>query len=72
MQALCQLSQQHSVLYVSGEESLQQISLRARRLELPADNLHLLAETQVERILTIAQQQKPKVLVVDSDSNYIY
>lgn len=66
LQALAQLSQQHSVLYVSGEESLQQISLRARRLELPADNLHLLAETQVEQILTIAQEQHPKVLVIDS------
>ncbi len=66
LQALSQLSQQHSVLYVSGEESLQQISLRARRLELPADNLQLLAETQVEQILTIAQQHHPKVLVIDS------
>lgn len=66
LQALSQLSQNHSVLYVSGEESLQQISLRARRLELPADNLQLLAETQVEQILTIAQQQQPKVLVIDS------
>ncbi len=66
LQALSQLSQQHSVLYVSGEESLQQISLRARRLELPADNLNLLAETQVETILAIAQQHRPKVLVIDS------
>ena len=54
------------MLYVSGEESLQQISLRARRLELPADNLNLLAETQVETILSIAQQHRPKVLVIDS------
>jgi DNA repair protein RadA/Sms len=66
LQALAQLSQQNSVLYVSGEESLQQISLRARRLDLPADNLNLLAETQVETILSIAQQHRPKVLVVDS------
>lgn len=66
LQALTQLSLQHAVLYVSGEESLQQISLRARRLELPADNLHLLAETHVEQIIAIAQQQKPKVLVIDS------
>ena len=66
LQALSQLSQHHEVLYVSGEESLQQISLRARRLELPADKLQLLAETQVEQIISIAQQYRPKVLVVDS------
>lgn len=66
LQAVCHLSQQMKVLYVTGEESLQQVTLRARRLGLPENNLLLLADTQVERILTLAQKEKPRVLVVDS------
>jgi DNA repair protein RadA/Sms len=66
IQTLCYLSQHVKVLYVTGEESLQQVTLRARRLGLPEDNLLLLADTQVERILTIAQKEKPRVIVVDS------
>jgi len=66
LQATCKLSQVHKVLYITGEESLQQVSLRAHRLELPVENVGSLAETQVERIIQIAKQQAPKVLVVDS------
>ncbi len=66
IQTLCFLSQQLKVLYVTGEESLQQITLRARRLGLPEDQLLLLADTQVERILKLAQEEKPRVLVIDS------
>lgn len=66
LQAVCNLSQTMPVLYVTGEESLQQVTLRARRLGLPEKNLMLLADTQVERILKLAQQEKPVVLVVDS------
>lgn len=66
LQTLCQLSLQCSALYITGEESLQQVTLRARRLGLPQEQLHLLAETQVERIIAIAQQKKPQVMVVDS------
>lgn len=66
LQTLCHLSQELKVLYVTGEESLQQVTLRARRLGLPENNLLLLADTQVERILKCAQQEKPGVLVVDS------
>jgi len=66
LQALCNLGQKHKVLYVTGEESLQQIAMRARRLELPQDQLCLLAETQVEKIITIAAQEKPDVIVIDS------
>jgi DNA repair protein RadA/Sms len=51
---------------VSGEESPEQISLRASRLGLAGDGLHLLPETCVERILPLAQQQQPDVMVVDS------
>ncbi|MEI8055567.1 MAG: DNA repair protein RadA [bacterium] len=66
LQALCNLGKRHKVLYVTGEESLQQIAMRARRLELPQDQLCLLAETQVERIIAIATQEKPDVIVIDS------
>lgn len=66
LQTVCFLSQHMKVLYVTGEESLQQVTLRARRLGLPEDNLLLLADTQVERITALAQKEKPGVLVVDS------
>lgn len=66
LQTLCHISQSHSALYITGEESLQQVTLRARRLGLPEDKLGLLAETQMERILAIAEREKPHVMVMDS------
>lgn len=53
-------------LYVSGEESAQQISLRGRRLDLALDKIRLLTETHVERILTVAGIEAPSVMVIDS------
>ena len=53
-------------LYVTGEESLQQVSMRANRLELPTDKLRLLTETCIERIIELANVEKPEVMVVDS------
>ncbi|MBB72383.1 MAG: DNA repair protein RadA [Legionellales bacterium] len=66
LDAVAQMSQQHKALYVTGEESLQQVTLRARRLSLPEDELLLLAETQVEKIIHHAQKQQPTVMVIDS------
>lgn len=66
LQTLANLSLQYKVLYVTGEESLQQVALRAKRLQLSTDRLQLLAETQVESILMHAQQENPRVLVIDS------
>lgn len=68
LQALCNLSATHTTFYATGEESLQQVALRAQRLGLKQSNLRLLAETQVERIIALAQQQKPQpqIMVVDS------
>lgn len=66
LQNLCDISQNRSVLYVTGEESPRQISLRGNRLDLNVDKLRLLAETCVERITNIAQQEKPSLMVVDS------
>ena len=53
-------------LYVSGEESASQIALRAKRLKLAAGSLRLLTETDVDRIIEIANQQRARLLVVDS------
>ncbi len=68
LQVLVNLSQSMPVLYVTGEESLQQVSLRAKRVGLPADELKLLAETQVGKIIAATQQESPmpQVLVIDS------
>lgn len=55
-----------SCLYVTGEESPQQVALRGKRLGLEAEGLKLLAETQVERILSLAEKERPGVMVVDS------
>jgi len=55
-----------SVLYVSGEESLQQIAERANRLKLPADKIMMLMETSVQRICDLLETIKPQILVIDS------
>ena len=66
LQTLCHLGRSMTALYVTGEESLQQVAMRAQRLGLPTDQLQMLSETSVENICTTAQSLKPKVLVVDS------
>ena len=66
LQTLCQLAQQMPALYITGEESPQQVAMRARRLQLPVDQLRLMSETSVEAIQAAAEQHQPKVLVVDS------
>jgi DNA repair protein RadA/Sms len=66
IQTLSILSAQVATLYVSGEESADQISLRAARLELDSGKLRLLTETSVERILALAAAEQPRVMVVDS------
>ena len=66
LQCLALISQQHEVLYVTGEESPQQISMRARRLSLPAEQLKLLSSTCVEEIIAQAGSLKPAVMVIDS------
>lgn len=66
LQALCALTQSQAGLYVSGEESLQQISMRAQRLAVQSPKFKLVAETSVERIIDFATQEKPNVMVVDS------
>ena len=53
-------------LYVSGEESAQQISLRGRRLGLALDKIRLLTENNLERILSVISSERPEVVVIDS------
>ncbi len=54
-------------LYVTGEESLQQVAMRAHRLGLPTDNLNMLSETSIEQICLIAEEEEqPKLMVIDS------
>ncbi|KAA8982509.1 MULTISPECIES: DNA repair protein RadA [Gammaproteobacteria] len=66
LQVLCELARSQSVLYVTGEESLQQVALRAKRLELSASGVRMLSETGVERMLEVAGEEKPTIMVVDS------
>ena len=67
LQALTQLAEIHpSILYVSGEESGEQVALRARRLQLATGNLALLAEISLEKILATLSTHQPAVAVMDS------
>ena len=67
LQAIAQIAERNiRVLYVSGEESLQQIAERAHRLKLPANNIMMLAETSVQHICDVANEVKPAILVIDS------
>ena len=66
LQALAHLASHKKVLYVSGEESAQQIALRAKRLSLDARGMYLLAEIQLEKIQSVIKQEKPDVVVIDS------
>jgi DNA repair protein RadA/Sms len=66
LQTLCRLAHAHACLYVTGEESLSQVAMRADRLKLPKDKLRLAAETDVERIIELARKEQPRLLVVDS------
>lgn len=66
LQVCRNLADTMSVLYVSGEESLQQIKMRAERIGTFSDNLQLLCETNLERIGQVIERQKPGVVIIDS------
>ncbi len=66
LQTVVGMGRDKRALYVTGEESLQQVSLRAHRLGLAASDIRLLSETRVENILATAAQERPDVMVVDS------
>lgn len=59
-------AREDSILYVSGEESLEQIKMRGKRLGIGGGGLYILAETNLERILEQAERLRPRVMVLDS------
>ena len=60
------LGEEHTILYVSGEESARQIKLRAQRLGVDSGNLYLLAETDCEAICDVIIKEKPEIVIIDS------
>ena len=66
IQIMCLLASKQSALYITGEESLAQIAMRARRLNLPMDDLKVMSQTSVEDILAVWDDLKPKLIVIDS------
>lgn len=65
LQVLANINNSHNTLYVSGEESINQISSRAKRLKIDSD-IMLFSETSLENIIATAKKQMPKVMVIDS------
>ncbi|MBP3798270.1 MAG: DNA repair protein RadA [Ruminococcus sp.] len=64
---ICQtMGDDHTILYVSGEESVRQIKLRADRLGVNSENLYLLAETDAESICAAVVKEKPEIVIIDS------
>ena len=66
LQAAARLAEQVPVLYVTGEESAQQVALRAKRLALNASKVRLLAEIELEKIQATLAAARPRVAVIDS------
>ena len=66
LQALAAMSTAHRAVYVSGEESAEQVALRATRLGLDSGGLQLLAEINLEKIQTVLAEAKPEIVVIDS------
>ena len=66
LQVLCHLGKTSQAIYVSGEESPQQIAMRAKRLGLDASEVDLLAEINLEKILATLQVNQPNIAVIDS------
>jgi DNA repair protein RadA/Sms len=66
LQALASFASGLKALYVTGEESPEQVSVRARRLGVAAGDIRLLAETSVERIIEHTRVEAPRVVVIDS------
>ncbi|MBK6630446.1 MAG: DNA repair protein RadA [Betaproteobacteria bacterium] len=66
LQALARLADRQNALYVSGEESAEQVALRAQRLQLQVGGLQLLTEIHLEKILAALIEHKPRIAVIDS------
>jgi len=70
IQALSKITQESNnpcdVIYISGEESSQQIAMRAKRLELEVSDISILSEINLEKIVKTIEKNKPDVVVIDS------
>lgn len=66
LQICQQLGRQNKVLYVSGEESIHQLKMRARRLGVDSPNLFVVSETRLSDILEAVEREQPDVLIIDS------
>ena len=66
LQVVCAMAERLKTLYCTGEESPQQVAMRAHRLELQRDKLNILAETSLEELMIQVEREKPALLVVDS------
>lgn len=60
------LGQEHSILYVSGEESVRQLKLRAQRLGVDSENLYIISQNDVDTIIQTILVQKPDIVIIDS------
>ena len=60
------ISDRYTVLFITGEESVRQVKLRAARLDLPQDNIYLAAENDVDEICGLIEKEKPDLVVIDS------
>ncbi|MCB1691854.1 MAG: DNA repair protein RadA [Pseudomonadales bacterium] len=66
IQMMCRLAESNPALYVTGEESLAQIAMRARRLQLPIEQLNVMSQTNVDNIIATWDDMKPRLMVIDS------
>jgi DNA repair protein RadA/Sms len=66
IQLVAALAGRFPSLYITGEESLDQLGMRARRLELSLDGIRCLTETSIEQILGHANSEKPRLMIIDS------
>ncbi|RIY35130.1 DNA repair protein RadA [Psittacicella gerlachiana] len=68
LQIVTKLSENNKILYVTGEESLEQVKMRAERVGMPLKdhNLLMLSETSVDRIVQICEEERPNILIIDS------
>lgn len=70
---ICQyLGEKRKILYVSGEESANQIKMRANRLGVTTDNLYILTQTNVSIIIETIKTEKPDLVIVDSIQTMVY
>jgi DNA repair protein RadA/Sms len=66
LQAISNLSLTNNTLYISGEESSQQISMRAKRLKLNVKNVRIYSEIELEKIQNKLEEEKPQFVIIDS------